>query len=551
MGPERERVGSETVVASLRRVTKRFPGIIALQDVSLELRAGETHILLGENGAGKSTLVSLLAGMQQPDEGEIFVRSQSVRIESPRRARDLGIGVVYQQLLLVPSLTVLENLMLGGSWWRPLKRTVALERFKTLSGMLGTQIDPDARLAALSLGEQQHVEIIRALWRDETLLLLDEPTSMLTPQGVADLGRMLKGLKERGTALVLITHKLPEAFAFGDRISVLRQGHLAGAIEPSRLTAMSNAERTDTVLALMFGGETDSPAAKHGDPVADRERTVADRARIVAERERAAGHAAHKARQVVRTEPPLLTLQEVSTSGSRGEMALKGVSFQLWVGEVLGIAGVDGNGQKHLAEVIAGQRPASAGRIEVDGADVTREQVPDRRRAGLRYVTDERLGEGTVGPFSVATNLVLKEIGAAPLWHHGITDWDRIHARAREMIAKHDIRTPSERTPVAKLSGGNIQKVLLARELDVGARVVVLNKPTYGLDLKNQQLALERIAAAAERGVALIVISTELGELLELCDRIAVMYQGRLAGIVQNGTETERRIGLLMTGAAA
>jgi ABC-type uncharacterized transport system ATPase subunit len=380
------------------------------------------------------------------------------------------------------------------------------------------------------------------LWRKETLLLLDEPTSMLTPQGVADLGCMLKGLKARGTALVLITHKLPEAFAFGDRLSVLRQGCLAGAIDPARLAAMSDAERTDTVLALMFGGETETPA------------TTAlgeDRERIAAERERVAGHRARNARHIVRTEPPLLTVQDVSTFGTHGEMTLKAVSFQVWVGEVLGVAGVDGNGQKHLAEVIAGQRAASAGRIEVAGADVTRGHVPDRRRVGLRYVTDERLGEGTVGPFSVATNLVLKEIGAAPLWRHGITDWERIHAQAREVIAKHDIRTPSERTPVAKLSGGNIQKVLLARELDVAARVVILNKPTYGLDLKNQQLALERIGAAAARGLALIVISTELDELLELCDRIGVMYQGRLAGLVDNGIDAERRIGLLMTGAVA
>jgi simple sugar transport system ATP-binding protein len=542
VGLESDRVVPQAVVASLRRVTKRFPGIVALQEVSLDLHAGQTHILLGENGAGKSTLVSLLAGMQQPDEGEIFVRGEPVRIDSPRRARALGIGVVYQQLLLVPSLTVLENLMLGGPWWRPLKRAAALERFETLTRMLGTRIDPDSRLAALSLGEQQHVEIIRALWREETLLLLDEPTSMLTPQGVADLGRMLKGLKARGTALVLITHKLPEAFAFGDRISVLRQGRLAGAIEPTRLAAMSDPERTDKVLALMFGGGTETSGATG--PGADRER-------VAAERERVAGHHVHNVRRIVRTEQPLLSLQDISTSGSRGEMTLKGVSFEVWAGEVLGVAGVDGNGQKHLAEVIAGQRPASGGRIEVAGADVTRGHVPERRRAGLRYVTDERLGEGTVGPFSVAINLVLKEIGAAPLWRHGITDWDRIHAQARDAIAKHDIRTPSERTPVAKLSGGNIQKVLLARELDQAARVVILNKPTHGLDLKNQQLALERVGAAAARGLALIVISTELDELLEICDRIGVMYQGRLAGIVENAIDAERRVGQLMTGAAA
>jgi simple sugar transport system ATP-binding protein len=344
---------------------------------------------------------------------------------------------------------------------------------------------------------------------------------------------MLQGLKARGTALVLITHKLPEAFAFGDRISVLRQGRLAGALEPERLRAMSGAERTDTVLALMFGADAE-PAP--------------------AERERLAGRTVHHGARVARTEPPLLALREVSTRGSRGsrgETPLEGVSLELWPGEVLGIAGVDGNGQKHLAEVIAGQRAASAGRIEIAGADVTRGRVPERRRAGVRYVTDERLGEGTVGPFSVATNLVLKEIGAAPLWRHGITDWDRIERHAREVIAQYDIRTPSERTPIAKLSGGNIQKVLLARELDPGARVAILNKPTHGLDFRNAQLALERIGAAAARGLALIVISTELDELLEVSDRIGVMYRGRLAGIVENAAQAERRIGVLMTGAAA
>jgi len=537
VGADLHPAAAQPAVASVRQVSKRFPGVLALERVSLELYAGETHILLGENGAGKSTLVSLLAGMQQPDEGEIWLRGQAARLTSPRRARDLGIGVVYQQLLLVPSLTVLENLMLGGPWWRPLRRAAALERLERLSGLLGTQLDPQARVGALSLGEQQHVEIIRALWREETLLLLDEPTSMLTPQGVADLRRMLDGLKARGTALVLITHKLPEAFAFGDRISVLRQGRLAGGIEPARLAAMSDEERTNTVLELMFGGEVGASGG--------------ERARVIAERERVAGHALHQTRKRAADARPLLSVKGVSTSGNRGEMTLKAVTLELGAGEVLGIAGVDGNGQKHLAEVIAGQRPARAGQIEVAGVDVTRGRVPQRRRAGVRYVTDERLGEGTVGPLSVATNLVLKEIGAAPLWRHGITDWGRVHAQAREQIATHDIRTPSERTPVARLSGGNIQKVLLARELDAAARVVVLNKPTYGLDLKNQQLALERIVSAAARGLALIVISTELEELLEVSDRIAVLYQGRLAGIVDNGAEAERRIGLLMTGAAA
>jgi general nucleoside transport system ATP-binding protein len=520
------------VDASLRKVTKRFPGIVALDEVSLDFRGGEIHVLLGENGAGKSTLLGLLAGMQQPDSGEIAIDGKPVLIDSPRRSMDLGIGAVFQQLLLVPSLSVIENLMLGGPWWRPVKRAAALRRFGELATALAIRIDPDAPVTALSLGEQQQVEILRALWREEKMLLLDEPTSMLTPQGVADLGRMLRRLKEQGVALILITHKLLEAYEFGDRISVLRQGRLAGEIDSERMRSMDEGERTAEVLRLMFGTEANE----------ERTRAAPDIAGLT-------GRKAHRARPVDRLKPPLLTVSVLATERLPGETALREVSFELWPGEVLGIAGVDGNGQKHLAEVLAGQRAAAQGRIALDGCDITRGRVPQRRRVGIRYVTDERLGEGTVATFSVAINLLLKEIGTPPCWRRGITDWSLVHSSARGQIRDHDIRTPSERTPVGKLSGGNIQKVLLARELGADARVAILNKPTYGLDLQNERLALERIDAAAARGVALIVISTDLDELLEISDRIGVMFQGRLAGIIDNAADAERRIGSLMTGA--
>jgi simple sugar transport system ATP-binding protein len=244
-------------------------------------------------------------------------------------------------------------------------------------------------------------------------------------------------------------------------------------------------------------------------------------------------------------------VRDVSTAAEPGECPLHNISFEVWSGEIFGIAGVDGNGQKHLAEILAGQRLSSAGRIELDGRDLSSLGVAERRRLGVRYITDERLGEGTIGALSVATNLVLKEVGAPPLWRHGITLWDRVHGHAREQIRMHDIRTPSERTPLGRLSGGNIQKLLLARELTAAASVVVFNKPTYGLDLHNIRLARERIAEGAARGLATIVISTELDELFELCDRIGVMFQGRLRGIVPNQSSAERAIGLLMTGAEA
>jgi simple sugar transport system ATP-binding protein len=528
--------GAPIAVAALRQVTKRFPGIVALDRVSLEFHAGEIHVLLGENGAGKSTLVSLLAGMQRPDEGEILIGGLPVVIDSPRRSMDLGIGAVFQRVLLVPSLTVIENLMLGGSWLRSLARGAALRRFDELSALLGTRIDPDAPVSGLSLGEQQQVEVMRALWRDEKLLLLDEPTSMLTPQGVADLGRMMRRLKEKGVALILVTHKLLEAYEFGDRISVLRLGKVAGDIEPQRLQTMSEAERTETVIRMMFGAADAGAVPDQGHE--------GELAILL-------GRKLRRANSVDRSKPATLSARALVTMPDFAETPLHAVSFELWAGEVLGIAGVDGNGQKHLAEVLAGQRSLRQGRLELAGSDITRGSVPERRQRGIRYVTDDRLGEGTVGTFSVATNLVLKEIGALPYWRHGISDWPLIHQSAREQILRNDIRTPSEHTPVGKLSGGNVQKVLLARELDAEANVAILNKPTYGLDLHNQRLALDRIVAAAARGVAVIVISTDLDELLEISDRIGVMFQGSLAGIVENDDAAGGKVRRLMTGAAA
>lgn len=515
-------------VVAVRDVTKRFPGVLANDRISLAFHAGEVHVLLGENGAGKSTLIGILAGMQQPDEGSVLIDGQPVKIGSPRESLEHGIGTVFQHVLLVPSLTVIENLMLGAGWWRRLNRAPALARFQELSALLGVKIDPDAVVGRLSLGEQQQVEIMRALWRGEKVLILDEPTSMLTPQGVRDLGEVIRRLRGKGVAIILITHKLLEAYEFGDRISVLRLGRVVGDIPPERLATMSEAETTDAVIEMMFG--------KGGGHEGEAEMLAGQNRRQ---------------RAVDRHGAPRLSVRDLGTNAGRGECPLREVSFDLWDGEVLGIAGVDGNGQKHLAEVLAGQRQVAGGRIDLGGADITKDGVPERRQRGVRYVTDERLGEGTVGIFSVATNLVLKEIGREPYWRGGWSDWSGIHSHARQQIGRNDIRTPSEKTPVAKLSGGNIQKVLLAREISSDAKVAIFNKPTYGLDLQNTRLAHERIVESADQGMAIVVISTDLDELIKVSDRIGVMFQGRLAGIVENGPDVERRVGLLMTGVEA
>jgi len=523
------------LVAAVRNITKRFPGVLANDGISLEFWAGEIHVLLGENGAGKSTLIGILAGLLKPDEGEILIGGQPVTIASPRQSLALGIGTVFQHVLLVPSLTVIENLMLGGRWWRRLARAAALKRFRELSELLGVAIDSDAEIGRLSLGEQQQVEIMRALWRGEKMLILDEPTSMLGPQGVHALGEVMRRLTEKGIAVILITHKLLEAYEFADRISVLRLGRVVGAIAPERLRTVSEAEAIDIVIQMMF--------ANHAEPAHEAETLVG--------RGRGRGRKAPEHRTVDRGGSPRLCVRALRTEAGRGECALREVSFDLWPGEVLGIAGVDGNGQKHLAEVLAGQRPVARGEIELDGVDITRDGVRARRQKGFRYITDERLGEGTVAVFSVATNLVLKEIGAEPYWRRGVSDWDLIHRHAREQIQRHDIRTFSEKTPLGRLSGGNIQKVVLARELDREASIAIFSKPTYGLDLHHTVLARDRILASAQRGLAIMVVSTDLDELLEISDRIGVMFGGRLTGIVDNTADVERSIGLLMTGAAS
>ncbi len=525
--------GPASAVA-LHGITKRFPGVLANDAISLALHGGEVHALLGENGAGKSTLIGILAGMQQPDEGHIEIAGARVRINSPRHSLRLRIGTVFQHVLLVNSLTVIENLMLGGAWWRRHDRRAALGKFGEISQLLGVDIDAHVPAGRLSLGQQQQVEIIRALWHGGNVLVLDEPTSMLTPGGVKELGGVMRRLAEQGVAIVFVTHKLREAYAFGDRISVLRRGRLVGDIAPERLRAMAEEQATAEIIRLMF---EDSDGADDAD---------SDAATLMRH-----GHGRRPRAEFDRSGAAAIALGHVVTAAAPGECALADISFSVRPGEVFGIAGVDGNGQKHLAELLAGQRPALSGSIEVSGRPAGPDSVAARRRLGVRYISDERLGEATVAGHSVATNLVLKEIGAPPYWQGGMTQWRRIFSHARQVIEDHDIRTPSEHTLLGRLSGGNIQKLLLAREISTDTSVVIFNKPTHGLDLHNTRLARQRIIKSAESGIATIVISTELDELLELCHRIGVMFAGELSGIVDNQAGAEAQIGRLMTGAKA
>ncbi|RUW72108.1 ABC transporter ATP-binding protein [Mesorhizobium sp. M2A.F.Ca.ET.067.02.1.1] len=488
-------------IVALEGVTKRFPGIVANDGIDLSIRPGEVHVLLGENGAGKSTLIGMLSGLQQPDEGRILVDGKPTPITSPRHALALGIGTVFQHMMLVPTLTVAENLLLGGPWWqRP--RTEELEaRVAEITRSLGISVKLHAKVSELSLGEQQQVEILRAMVRNSRLLILDESTSMLTPKGIEELGALMRRLVGQGLAIVFITHKLKEAAAFGDRISVLKLGRKVGEIPPERFRTLGEQEIISEIVELMFGKQKDDPEA------------------------------AERPTRTVRADAaPLLQVADLAVAPTENAPGLSSISFDIRPGEILGIAGIDGNGQKQLAEALAGQRAATGGSVRLEGAAIEALSVGERRQRGLRYLTDDRLGEGRAG---------------------GVEQRTEIDRRAAQLVREYDVRTPSLKTPVARLSGGNIQKVLLARELAEGARAVIFNKPTYGLDLANTLASRQRIRDTAARGLAVLLISTDLEELLSMCDRIAVIANGSLVGTVANADDARTKVGRLMIGLAA
>jgi len=524
-GPSPERTSP---IVELIGISKSYPGVQANDDISLTLWPGEVHCLLGENGAGKSTLIGILSGLVHPDAGRIRVDGGEAAIDSPRTALELGIGTVYQHSTLIPALSVLENLMLGDTRRLTLDANGARERLVELAGRLGVEVDPEVRATDLALGAQQQVEIIKALWRGSRVLILDEPTSMLTPQAFAELEKVLGRLKEEGQAIVFITHKLHEALSLGDRISVLRHGRLVGSIEPGELASKAHDELREQLLERMFGEETRAltDVAELHDELPERERTT------------------H-----VETES-MLELREVSAAGVGTEMGIEDISLSLAEGEILGVAGIDGNGQRALAEVISGQRAPTAGQVRLYDAHVNRLSVAARQKLGLRYVTDDRLGEGIVSMLPVSLNLFLKRIGQAPFWRRGRIQRAVIDSRAEKLVKDFDVRTPSVQTRAGTLSGGNIQKVILARELAFEPRVVVFHKPTYGLDVRTTTAVRDQIRKLAQGGGAALVISTDLDELLEICDRIAVLSRGRLVGELENGPGAARRIGELMVGPA-
>ncbi len=490
-------------------IVKRFPGVLANDHVDFDVHAGEIHALLGENGAGKSTLMKVLYGLYRPDAGEILVNGSPVWFRSPLDAIRRGIGMVHQHFMLVPTFTVAENVALG----LPSSRRFILDldrvsaRIEELAKLYGLHVDPSAEVRQLSVGEQQRVEILKVLYRGASLLILDEPTAVLTPQEVDELFQILKQMVKEGHGIVFISHKLHEVIGLSDRVTVLRDGRVVDTVP--------TAEATKEELArLMVGREVlfsvDRPPVEKGD---------------------------------IR-----LAVKGLRAQGDAGVEALRGVDLEVRAGEILGLAGVSGNGQRELAEVIAGLRRPTAGKVLIDGHDVTGSSPAQLLDQGLSYIPEERMIDGTVVEFSVEENLILKDHHHPPYAHGIFLDFNRIADESERLIKDFDIKTPSRKTPVKSLSGGNIQKLILARELSRNPRVLVAAQPTRGLDVSATEYVHRRLIEQRGKGCAILLISEDLDEILNLADRIAVIYEGKIMGIMlREGVEVET-IGLMMAG---
>ncbi|AWN24229.1 heme ABC transporter ATP-binding protein [Deinococcus irradiatisoli] len=501
-------------VLELRGITKRFPGVVANDNVGLQLHAGEVLALLGENGAGKSTVISVMYGLYRPDEGQILVDGQPVTIGSPAQALRLGIGLVPQHPMLVARHSVAENLALGsGSGLFPARAIAA--RIRELSERYGLAVDPSSRVSQLSPGEKQRVEILRSLLRGVRVLILDEPTSVLTPQEVGGLFQVMNELKADGKSLIFISHKLGEVLEITDRVTVLRKGKVTGHAPTAGATRESLAE-------MMVGRSVSF----------ERKRQTPDLAQA----------------------PLRLRASGLQALSSRGLPALRGVNLEMRAGEIIGVAGVAGNGQSELVEVLAGLRDRQSGEVQLDGQPLGQ----DARRifeAGVAHIPEDRIHMGTVPSMTVAENLALRDYAKAPLARGGVRDLGALGEHARRMVTAFDISTPGVGTASRLLSGGNIQKIILARELgdqagDQGARLILAVHPTYGLDIGATEQVHRTLMQATERGACVLLVSEDLDELLALSDRIAVMYHGELLGPYDASGATREGIGLIMAGGA-
>jgi simple sugar transport system ATP-binding protein len=494
----------------LRGITKRFPGVVANDNVNLELNTGEVLSLIGENGAGKSTLMSVLYGMYKPDEGEIVIDGTPLVFASPADAIAAGIGMVHQHFMLVPVFTVAENVVLGveptGALGK-LNIDEARRMVREISDKYNLDLDPDAVIEDLPVGVQQRVEIVKVLLRDAKVVVFDEPTAVLTPSEIIEFFEIVKTLVSAGRGVVFITHKLKEALNIADRIAVLRRGKVVGEADPKTATESQIAE-------MMVGRPVqltvDKSSAKAGDVV--------------------------------------LKVTDLTVLDADGRTHVESVSFEVHAGEIVGIAGVQGNGQTELVEALTGLRKATSGVIALDGKDLTHSDPRERHQMGMAHIPEDRQRQGLVGGLSVAENLVLTRYHDDQFSHGVIVDWEAADAIAETLITEYDIRTPNKETGVGTLSGGNQQKVIVARELSRDLRLTIAAQPTRGVDVGSIEYIHSRIVKERDAGTAVLIVSTELEEVMALSDRLLVMYRGKVVAELDPKKVTPMEVGLYMAG---
>ena len=493
----------------MKGISKQFPGVLANDKVDFDVHSGEVHALLGENGAGKSTLMKVLYGMYRPDEGQIFLNGEEINIGSPTAAINHGIGMIHQHFMLVPTLTVAENVALGLPSSKGLLTDLDIvsKRILELANTYQLKIDPNAYIWQLSVGQQQRVEIIKALYRGASLLLLDEPTAVLTPQEVDELFVIMRQMTEDGYGLVFISHKLHEVVEISDRITVLRNGKLVGTQPSCNVTAQ-------TLANWMVGREITFITS--GEDV--------DRGEVRME------------------------LQKACCSSDRGMEGLCDVDLQIHSGEIVGLAGVSGNGQLELAEAITGMRPLVSGKVFLEGEEVSGLTPGKITEKGLAYVPEERMKDGMIRDFNISENLILREHHKWPFSQKGFLRMNYIAEHSEKLIEQYRIKTPSRLTMAKNLSGGNIQKVLLAREFSREPRAIVAAQPTRGLDIGASEYVHEQLLDQRKKGTAILLISEDLDEIMALADRIAVIYEGKIMDILPRKTATKEDLGLLMAG---
>jgi len=490
-------------------LTKRFPQVLANDNISFAIERGEVHCLLGENGAGKTTLAEMLYGVYKPDSGAIYYKGKQVRLSSPRDAIELGIGMVHQHFVLIPPLSVVENIVVGTqSSGLLLDLRQAYRKLETLCATYGVELDLNAKIWHLSVGEQQWVEILKALYVGVELLILDEPTAALTPQETEKLFAILRKMRADGLSIIFITHKLDEVMQVSDRVTVLRKGKLV-------CTANTSAVTKKDLAKMMVGRE------------------------VVFQLERG------------KLEPgePLLEVKDLRAHDDRGREALRGLSLTLHRNEILGLAGVSGNGQRELFEVLTGVRKATAGRVFLDGEDITNRSPRYIASRGVASVPEDRIHQGLVMDFGVDENLILGLQRQDPFSRGGFLNWREIRAFAQDLIGSYDIVTPSLSRTTKVLSGGNLQKVVLARELSQNPKCLIANQPTRGLDVGATEYVRRRLLEQRDQGAGILLISEDLDEILNLSTRIAVIFKGQIVGVLDAEEATLEEVGLLMTGA--